>query len=121
MTKSILLAAAVALSATTASAGTVKLPEDFLGTWCVEYRDDELTSLQRTGCDATADKAVIRQNSIDFGSRCKLVRSHRSETGNAYTFVMFYRCGTGKLQNDWHVNIVMKHGDLFLNTQRGGK
>jgi hypothetical protein len=118
MLKTILLAAALVLTATAASAGTVKLPEEFLGTWCTTYRDAELISLSRTDC-TTDEDIIISQNILDYDSKCKLVSSHRSERGNAETFVMFYRCGTGKLQHDWHVDIVMKHGELFLNTRRG--
>jgi hypothetical protein len=123
MFKNILLAAVLAFSATAASAGTVKLPEDYVGTWCVEYKDDELISLQRDNCSPLAEKTIIGRDTIDgYGGHCKLVKGRRSETGNAYTFVMFYRCGlVGEPRHDWRVNIVMKHGDLFLNFKRSGK
>jgi hypothetical protein len=126
--KTLLIAAALAFSATAASAGTVKLPEEFLGTWCVADRNDELASLKRAGCDtrppgARPDEVVIRQDSLDYGDRCKLVTSRRSPPyGNGVsTFVMFYRCGIGKLRNEWNVEMFMKHDVLFLVTKRGGR
>jgi hypothetical protein len=128
--KRLLLATVIACLATSASAGTVKLPEEFLGTWCIADRMDEITSLQRTGCDADSDEVVIRQDSIDLAFKCKLVKNRRLSYGNADTFVMFYLCDhlvgqkNGKLarmQSEWHVEMVMKHGDLFLNTKRSGR
>jgi hypothetical protein len=111
--KTLLLAAALALTATTASAGTVKLPDEYLGTWCVDYKDAEVTVLTRV-CTSDANTTTIGQNNIDG---CNLVRGRREETGNAETYVMLYRCG--KPQRDWRVNILMKHGDVIL--RRGGK
>ena len=126
MNKLLMTAAALLVFTVTAvSAGTVKLPEEFLGTWCIADRNFDFIGLQRTGCRtrATGDKAdevVIRQDSLDLEGKCKLIKSRRIwPQGNADTFAMFYRCGTGKQQHDWHVEMVMKHGDLFLNHRHG--
>jgi hypothetical protein len=129
--KTILLAAALALTATTASASAVKLPKEYLGSWCItNVAKDGLgqDTITHERCDMGPERTFISPNSLDsfaspVGECFQLLNGKRSpqhETfrGKRYhTFFMTYQCRGGKLTAELSVE-----GDaLFIWIIRSGQ
>jgi hypothetical protein len=123
MRKLLMTAAALLALVTTASAGTVKLPTEYLGIWCVANVNANADggpylTHQRSGCDnGDKEDTAVRPDSLDYyGGKCRLAKSERSRPyGNgATTFIMSYNCNTGKLTAELYV----KNDFLFVQIKR---
>jgi hypothetical protein len=111
MNKLLMTAAALLAFTATASAGTVKLPKEYLGSWCItNVAKDGLgqDTITHERCDMGPERTFINPNSLDsfaspVGECMQLLKGERSpqrETfrGKRYhTFFMTYRCRGGKL------------------------
>jgi hypothetical protein len=129
--KTILLATALALTTTTALAGTVKVPKEYLGTWCVDQIADTddgsnmLFHYQRGNCPTKGEGehtiTVVRPDAITYyaGKGCKLVSSKWSPPyGNGVVnFVGSYRCNSGMLTAE----MGMKNDLLYVRVKRSDR
>ena len=127
MTKSILLAAVLALSATAASAGTVKLPEEYQGSWCItdvtSYKGG--THIRHESCNTpdTSERTFVGPTSLfsyTLGECNHLLKKSKlappNDVGNR-VLTLTYQCKGGKLTAEMWID----RAALFIDAKIGGK
>jgi hypothetical protein len=115
----LLLTAALFALAAPAHADNVKLPKEYLGTWCVDQITDTDTFHNRRGNCPTAGEGehavtIVRSDAITFydGKTCKLVSSKLSPPyGSDRTYFVTYQCKGEKLTRELYR---MKDGTFRL-------
>jgi hypothetical protein len=121
MKKLLMTAAALLALTATASASTVKLPEEYLGSWCITQRAENNVIVHER-CDTDSERTFVGPNSLfnyTVGECFRLVKSERSPPyGNGVrTFIMTYQCKGGKLTAELYA----KNDNLFVTIKRSGK
>jgi hypothetical protein len=122
--KRLLLATVIAFAATTASAGTIKLPEEYLGSWCITQRAENngRNVIIHERCDTDSERTFVGPDSLfnyTVGDCHRLVKSELSPPyGNGVrTFIMTYQCRGGKLTAELYA----KNDNLFVTIKGSGK